>query len=133
MPNNADLYKVTFSSSEEKDVLAYLSDPSSIARVYQNDPEGFLNITGEDGLTNRQRIEATYRTPEEKKFIGANAANLPLKVGVLLYIEQDKANQSALAISGIEVISTDEPAFKAAQLAALEADPGYFQVNKPVH
>lgn len=132
MPNTKELYKITHSSPELKTVGDFLSDSDSIANAYENDPERFLNIVGShDGLTNRQRIEQSYFLPEDKRLIGSSAAKLPLPIGMLLYVEYDKINELSFVTEGIEVVSTDEPAFKAAQLAKLEGDKGYFSVNKP--
>lgn len=130
MGNSKELYKITVSSPEFETVGDFLDDQNSVAFSYSNDPEKFLNVVGEDTLTNRQRIENSYHTVAEKIFIGAKASRLPLKVGTILYIEYDKLNELSFVTEGIEVVSTDEPAFKAAQLAKLEADPGYNQVHK---
>lgn len=132
MPNDKELYHVTFSSPELTTVGDYLDDKNSPAYMYNTMPEKFLSIVGEDQLTNRQRIESSFKTPDERAFIGAKATDLPIKVGTLLYLEFDKVNNASFVTEGIEIVSTDEPAFKAAQLAKLEGDRGYYQVIKPI-
>lgn len=132
MSNSKELYKITHSSPELKTVGDYLNEDNSIAFIYNGKADEFLNIVGEDGLTNRQRIESSFKNSEEKRFIGLESTKLPLKVGTVLYIEYSKVNNASFVTEGIEVVSTDEPAFKAAKLAELESDIGYKQVNKPI-
>lgn len=124
------IYKVVHSSPEIDTVWKYVSASDSVAFNYRDDIEKFLAVIGEDTLTNRQRIEATFKTPEEKRYIGAEAKKLPLKVGTVLYLEYEKINQISFLIEGIDVVSTDDVAFKASQLAKIEADKGYVSVNK---
>ncbi len=128
-----ELYHFTHSSPEITTVADLLANADSPAFLYNKDPNGFLQIIGEDGLTNRQRIEATYTLPGDAIFKGAKFSRLILKVGTLLYIEYEKVNQPSFLTEGIEVVSNDEPAFKAAKLAELEADKGYYQIDKPIH
>jgi hypothetical protein len=131
MPNLKELYKITHSSPELETVGDFLNDRDSIANTYKDDPERFLNIVGShDHLTNRQRIEQSYFLPADKRLIGSSASKLPLKIGTLLYVEYDKINELSFVTEGIEVVNTDEPAFKAARLAELEGDKGYVSVNK---
>lgn len=131
MPDRG-LYKVFHSSSEIKTVIDYVNDISSPAYPYAKDPERFLNIIGDDGLTNRQRIERGYKLKSEKEYIGAPANRLLLKPGIIFYLEYEKVNEQSFLTQGIEVVTTDSAAFKAAKLAELEADPGYFAINKPL-
>ncbi|MBC7948984.1 MAG: M15 family metallopeptidase [Chitinophagaceae bacterium] len=133
MGNPKSLYQITHSSPQQTTVGDLLNDKNGVAYIYHTDPDAFLAIVGKDGKTNRQRIEATYKFPEEKRYIGYKANLLPLKVGTLLYLEFSKVNEASWLTEGIEVLNNSEPAFKAAQLAAIEGDPGYFQTNKPVH
>jgi hypothetical protein len=126
------LYSVTHTSPEIETVGEYINQATSPAIGYLGREEDFLRIVGEDSRTNRQRIESTYIRQADRRLRGSEAAILPLKTGTTLYIEQDQINTQAFLTEGIEVVSTDEPAFKAAQLAALEADKGYIQVNRPV-
>lgn len=132
MPNN-QLYHFTHSSPEIKTLADLLDNPNSPAFMYNEDPNGFLKIVGEDGLTNRQRIEATYTLPEDAIYIGAEFSRMPVKVGTLLYLAYEKVNKPSFLTEGIDVISSNEPAFKAAKLAELEADTGYIQVDKPIN
>lgn len=132
MPNDKKLYKVTHSSPEIKTVIDYVTDPNSPAFIYAANPADFLAVAGEDGITNRQRIEETFKYPEEKKWIGLSADKLPLKVGTVLYIEYEKVNKASFVTEGIGVVSTSDVAFKAAKLAELEADKGYKSVHKPI-
>ena len=134
MPKNPkQLYHFTHSSPEIKTVADLLNNPNSPAFLYNTDPNGFLNIVGEDGRTNRERIEATFTFPEYKRFIGAPFSKLPLLNGTLLFVEYEKVNKPSFLTEGITVISNNEPAFKAAKLAELEADLGYYQIDKPLH
>ena len=126
MPDNSqELYMLTHSSPEYNTVGDLLNDKGSICNSYVNDPDGFLAVKGKDGLTNRQRIEQSFVTSEDKRNIGLPAKSLPIKVGTLLYIEYDKINETSFLTEGIEVVTTNEPAFKAAELARIEADYGY--------
>jgi hypothetical protein len=124
------LYKVVHSSPEIDTVWKYVHAPDSPAYNYRDNIDKFLAVVGEDGLTNRQRIETTFNNPEEKQYIGIAGDKLPLKVGTVLYLEYDKVNQVSFLIEGIDVVSTDEVAFKAAQLTKIEADRGYISANK---
>lgn len=132
MPNNSELYHFIHTSPEIETVADLLNQQSSPAFLYQQYPERFLAIVGEDNLTNRQRIENSYLLPEDKIFIGKAWSKLRLLPGTLLYLEYEKVNQPSFLTEGIEVVSSDEPAFKATELAKLEADKGYISVNKPV-
>lgn len=129
------LFHFTHTDPEIDTVFDLLKDPNSPAFLYGTDPNGFLNVLGEENppLTNRQRIEATYTLNIDKGFIGATYDKMPLKVGTLIYIDRAKINQETFLTEGIEIVSTNEPAFKAYKLAQLEADKGYYQVNNPVH
>jgi len=132
MPNKKELYHFTHSSPEIETVADLLESNSSPAFMYFNKPERFLAIVGEDKLTNRQRIESMYLLPEEKIYIGAGWSKLPLMVGTILYLESEQVNQPSFLTEGINVVSNNEPAFKAAKLAELEADKGYISINKPI-
>jgi len=131
MDNTRELYHIT-TSPEYGTVMDLLNDPNSVASSYLNDPDRFLSIVGEDGLTNRERIELTYIHPGELLNKGKKADKLPLKTGTLLYVEFEYINQESFLTEGIEVVSTSDVAFKAKQLAAIEGDPGYFLINKPI-
>src|SRR5574337_903857 len=130
MPTINGLYKVVHSSPEINTVWKYVNASDSPAYNYRDNLNKFLSVIGEDGLTNRQRIEETFKYPEEKQYIGTEANKLPLKVGTILYLEFDEVNSISAMIQGIEVVSTDDVAFKAAQLARIEADEGYVSLNK---
>lgn len=127
-----DLYTVTFSSPEFKTVFEYLNYGQSPAFSYRNEPERFLNVLGPDGLTNRQRIERTYYTASEKEYVGKSAEFLLIKTGTLFYLEFEVVNETSFLTEGIEVVSNNEPAFKAAKLAELEADERYKAIYKPI-
>src|SRR6218665_126567 len=124
-------YKVVHSSPEIDTVWKYINTPDLPAYNYRDDINRFLSVVGDNGWTNRQRIESTF-SPEEKSLIGAEGNRLPIKVGTVLYLEYEKVNQVSFLTEGIEVVSTDDVAFKAAQLARLESDKGYVSVNKPI-
>jgi hypothetical protein len=124
------IYKVVHSSPEIDTVWKYINATDGVAYNYRDNVNKFLAVIGEDGLTNRQRIEATFKTPEEKRYIGLEGNKLPLKVGTVIYLEYEKINQVSFLIEGIDVVSTDDVAFKAAKLAELEADKGYVSLNK---
>jgi len=126
------LYHYTHSSPEITTLADLLTNQDSPCYLYFNQPETFLNIIGEDGLTNRQRIESTYTLPSDPA-PGTKFSRMTIKVGTLLYLEYEKVNQPSFLTAGIEVVSTDEPAFKAEKLAEIEADPGYYQIDKPIH
>lgn len=136
MPNTKELYKITHSSPEIKTVGDFLDDRNGVAHSYQKKPDAFLAISAvdSDGVrrTNRERIERSYCFPEEREYISAKANDLLLKVGTLLYVEYSEINSLSFVTEGIEVVSTDEPAFKAAQLAKLEGDEGYYQFNHTI-
>ncbi len=127
------LYHYTHSSPEIKTVADLLADHNSPVFLYNQDPNGFLAIKGEDGLTNRERIESTYTLPEDAIYKGADFSRMPLHTGTLFYLEYSKVNQPSFLTQGINVVSNDEPAFKARKLAELEADTGYVQIDKPIH
>lgn len=127
------LYHFTHSSPEIKTVADLLDRKDSPIFLYNQDPNGFLNIVGEDGLTNRQRIECTYTLPEDAIYKGADFSRMPLLTGTVLYLEYSKVNKPSFLTEGINVVSNDEPAFKARKLAELEADTGYVQIDKPTH
>jgi hypothetical protein len=127
---NIKVYKVVHSSPEIDTVWKYIHASDSPAYNYRDEVNKFLSIIGEDGLTNRQRIESTFKNPEEKSYIGLDGNKLPLKVGTVLYLEYEKVNQISFLIEGIEVVSTDDVAFKASKLAELESDEGYISLNK---
>lgn len=139
MPNTN--YKVVNSSSELNTVYKYVSSLDSPAIGYVNNLNGFLAVVGEDGLTNGQRIIQSFKTAYERNILindgvideSDNVLTpevLPIKPGTVFYIEYEKVNTISFLTEGLEVVSTDEPAFKAAQLARLEADKGYVSVNK---
>lgn len=132
MPNKTELYHFTHSSPEIETVAELLANASSPAFLYNKEPNTFLAIVGEDNLTNRQRIEATFVLPEDIFYVGAAWDKLPLHPGTILYLEYEKVNQPSFLTEGIEVVSNDEPAFKAIRLAQLEADKGYISINKPI-
>jgi hypothetical protein len=130
MPNNKQLYQVIVSSPIYQTVSDYLNDINSPAYQYTEMPETFLKIIGTDGLTNRQRIEQGYKDFEDKKYIGAPATGLKLRVGTIFYLEYEKVNYQSFLTKGLEVVSYDVAAFKSAQLSKLEADKGYVSINK---
>jgi hypothetical protein len=86
MPNQ-QTYFITFSSPEYKNLGEFLDDPNSPVNIYVNNADDFLKIIGDDGLTNRKRIESFYKTPDDKIYIGADAIKLPVKLGTVLYLE----------------------------------------------
>ncbi|MFT3908057.1 MAG: hypothetical protein QM737_01415 [Ferruginibacter sp.] len=127
------LYHFTHSSPEIKTLADLLAKQDSPVFLYNQDPNGFLKIIGEDGQTNRQRIESTYTLPEDAIYKGADFSRMPLHTGTVLYLEFEKVNKPSFLTEGINVVSNDDPAFKARKLAELEADTGYVQIDKPVH
>lgn len=127
-----DLYHFTHSSPEITTVADLLANQNSPAFLYNREPLRFLNIIGEDGLTNRQRIEATYTLPDDP-VKDTPFTRMTLKVGTIFYLEAEMVNKPSFLTEGIQVVSNDEPAFKAAKLAELEADKGYYQIDKPIH
>jgi hypothetical protein len=136
-------YKVTHSSPELETLHDYITDPDSPAFAYGNDYRRFLAVLGEDGLTNEHRMMAGLKTASERNQLIRsgiindnneilNPALIRIKVGTIFYIEFEKVNTVSFLTEGIEVVSTNDVAFKAAKLAELEADKGYVQVTKPV-
>lgn len=120
------IYIVTHSSPEFKTLGEFINDYSSAAFQYADDIEGFLKIHDEKGNTNRKAIFDAYPTQQEKDDNEKKKpANFTLKVGTKLMVEAEKINRSALLTEGIEVVSNDITAFKAAALADLESDAGY--------
>lgn len=133
MPKKTQLYSISFSSPEYKTLGAWISDPSSPIFCYNDKPDYFLdNIVGEDGLTNRQRIHEQFKTPDTRDFINSGFQTLPIHPGLLLYLEYSVVNQTGFVTEGIQVVSNDEAAFKAARLAELESDVGYVSVTRPI-
>lgn len=135
-------YKVIHSSPEIDTVYKYVSATDSPAANYIGNMQAFLNVMGDDKLTNGQRILSTFKTAYDRQplidsgIIASDgktvldAGSLPLKVGTILYLEYEKINTVSFLTEGLEVVSTDEVAFKAAKLAQLEADKGYISINK---
>jgi len=95
--------------------------------------ENFLNFTSDPkdpSADNRSRITAKY-TPKEKAENQTKKPELwPLKTGTKLVIPEAQVNRTGLLLEGIEVVSNNEPAFKAKQLVDLENDKEYTPVNK---
>lgn len=126
-----DLYAVTFSSSEIKTVWEYINNVDSPlhSEYFINNPDKLLDVKSGD-KTNRQRIEAAYITQEEIEKKGSGVKELLIKVGTILYIPAEHVQKSALLTQVNNVIHTNEPLFKAIQLASLEQDLGYVAINK---
>ena len=121
-----DLHKLTHTSPEIETVKDYCQQIDSIASNYINKETEFLNIVGPDDLTNRERIRKTYTTLQEKKNNkDKKDPNLLLKINTILYIPMSEVNRIGQLTEGIEVTSTDVPAFKAQKLIDLEADIRY--------
>lgn len=128
------VYEVVHSSPLIQFVLDYIQDSDSPAYQYSSDPETFLTVKNDQGLTNREVIESTYNKIEAKKYAGKPTKGLFLKVGTKLVVEQQKVNRAGLLTQGIEVVSNNVPTFKAQQLALLESEDAYVPFNelKPV-
>lgn len=129
MADRIEVYEVIHSSPIITTVLEYILDQDSPAYKYKDNPDSFLEVKNTSGITNRQSIEATYRTKAEKANVGKSAKELPIKVGTLLAIEKQNANQAGLLTEGLEVTSYDVNAFKARALAELESKEGYAIVD----
>lgn len=61
---------------------------------------------------------------------GGNYLDLPLKPGIKFSIPLESINREALLVHGVEVVSNNEPAFKAQALINIENDLGYKKVFK---
>ncbi|HMG66455.1 MAG TPA: hypothetical protein VK588_02180, partial [Chitinophagaceae bacterium] len=136
-------YKVVISSSELNTLYKYVNAPDSPAGNYLQDLNGLLGVTDDNGESNLQRIFQTYKTSIEfdalvdagilskndNKYTVLTPEDLPLKVGTVLYLEYNKVNTISFLTEGLEVVSTDEVAFKASQLAQLESDINYTSLN----
>jgi len=99
-------YDITYSNPISISVENYLNDENTVVYLYHGKADQFLSIVGEDGLSNRQRIEQSYKTPEEKRYIGAAYNKLLIKSGTILYLEYDKVNSPNFVTEGIEVVLT---------------------------
>jgi len=145
-----DFYTVTFSSSELKTVGDYLTsdvcpielpdDNYNPVTLYSH-AKDFLSWT-DDKITNLDRILASY-TPSE--LAAYNSSPNPtfspvltsplivkLKTGVKFVIPQDKVNRYGIVNQGLQIVSTDEPTFKAHELVKLESDRGYNHTDGPI-
>jgi hypothetical protein len=120
MADQIEVYEVIHTSPLFKTVLDYILDEDSPAFQYSTNPDSFLLVKNKSGQTNREIIEGSYNTQNEKKSIGKGAAEMLIKVGTQLAIEKQKANEAGLLTEGLEVVSYDVNAFKAQALAALE-------------
>lgn len=60
--------------------------------------------------------------------LSGNLLELPLKPGIKFFIPIEKISKEALLTQGVEVVSNNEPAFKAQALIDLESDLGYRKV-----
>src|SRR5690554_5143513 len=111
-------YTVRFSNPRVSTVAEYLNweDSPAFNKVYKEDHEAFLNFKDNDGVSNREKIEARYLSLEDRELIGRPATELILKIGTDLCIPIDRLNAYGLLTQGIEVVRLDEPLFKAEQL-----------------
>lgn len=135
MPDSTRIYEVVHTSPENKTVQDYIEDTNSPAHGYLNDPDSFLLVKNNNGLTNREVIEATYTSKKEKEtYAGKTPKEMLLKIGTRLVVEQQKVDRAGLLTQGLEVVSNDVPAFKAQQLADLESREGYSisDINRPI-
>lgn len=124
--NFTNLYQVIHSSPELKTVNDYCRQADSPAVKYASDEPSFLKIQGDDGLTNLERILASYTSVKEKTDNPeSKQGELQIKVGTKFYIPADKIERIGLLTEGIEVTSNNIAAFKAAKLAELEGDEKY--------
>lgn len=125
-------YYITHTSPELKTVWDFVNDINSAASKYIGNEEGFLNITNDYGTTNRQVLFNAYTQLERISNEMTLARDLPLKIGVRFAIPVDKVDRNGLLTQGLQIVSNDDVAFKAAALAELEADAGYVVINKPI-
>lgn len=133
-----DLYQVIHSSPEVKTVYDYCNQIDSVAFKYVQKISEFLNIVGEDNITNLDRILASYTTVDEKNINGQLSKSpslqgqMLLKVGTKLFIPISEVERVGLLTQGIEVVSSDTAAFKASKIAELEGDENYYKKFNPI-
>lgn len=132
--SNIQLYEITHTSPEYKTVGELLNSTySPLTKFYKNKEEDFVAIKDENGVSNKDRIIATYTPYEKNKYADKAAKNLLLKIGTKLIVAADKIERNVLLTQGIEITSNSDVAFKAQALAEIESDPGYIQIAKPVN
>jgi D-alanyl-D-alanine carboxypeptidase len=119
------IYEVIHTSPELRTVYDYVLDSNSPAFNYSKDLDAFLKVKNRRGKTNREVIENSYNTNEEKALKGEGAQQLILKIGTRLAIEPQKVNKAGLLTQGLEITDYDIPAFKARALADLESNENY--------
>lgn len=120
-----EVYEIIHTSPELKTVYDFIADSDSPAFEYIKNPDSFLAVKSEKGITNRQAVESKYTTNEEKKLKGKSAKELVLKLGTRLSIEPQKVNKAGLLTEGLEITDYNIPAFKAKALADLEMNENY--------
>lgn len=106
---------------------------------YEKEAAIFLAYVNNDVArnTNFDLIKSKYTSAEKKQYIAADGSRkgtakaLLLKVGTKLVIPANKVNRNAFITKGIEIVNNNDIAFKADQLAKLEADKGYVHLFKP--
>lgn len=121
-----NIYIITINPSPKiKTILDFILDEDSPAFQYSSNPSSFLEIKDDQGITNRQNVEKTYRSRFEKNLIGTTVDKLIVKQGTKIALESNKINESGLLTEGLEVVSYDTNAFKARALAELETLESY--------
>lgn len=105
---------------------------------YTHEVSSFKNTTEViSAKSNYDQILSAFKNYqiEIKKIISiydskANYLDLPIKPGIKFYIPIYEVSRAALQSKGIEVVSNNDPAFKAQALIELERDNGYKKVFK---
>lgn len=121
---------VAWTPYEQNQVVTERNKIENVIEPYLNDPEDKYN-------SNYARIVKAFKNYpdklEEIKKAGLTEGgylNLPIRPGIKFSIPIEKISRESLLTQGVEVVSNNEPAFKARKLIELEADAGYKKVFK---
>ena len=127
----SDVYEITHSSFELKTVGDFIFAAGSPASHYINKEEEFLSVVNKSGKTNKETIISKFKSKSKLEEIATlSAKDIPIKVGTVLAIPISKMNRVGLLTDGIQIVENNVAAFKAAQLAKLEADENYNPTRK---
>jgi hypothetical protein len=146
---DAKLITITITSSKYQVLGDYLQDyqspafPAAIKNKqnqgnkdfdFEDYAEKFCQYTNESNIYNYEQIENAYsKFPSKVQDItnlrySGKYLELPIKPGIKFTIPLESIAKESLLTQGIEVVSNNEPAFKAQALIDLESDKGYKKV-----
>lgn len=124
------VYEVVHSSPEFKTLGDYIGRPDSPAQKYTDKEDDFLQVKGERG-TNEEMINLLLTKLEQQDNKQKSGKQKLIKPGTVFYIPVTKVEVAGLLTQGIEVVSTNIPAFKSKQLLEIENDKGYEKSYTP--